>query len=69
MGGGPEGPKKGDDLPPNPRDGYPPEFEQQPEERDIDTSSYGTTRESGVNVPLAPIQDDDSYPSSYRSWT
>jgi rhodanese-related sulfurtransferase len=59
MGGGTEGPKKGDDLPsdPNPRDGYPPEFDQKPEKRDIDTSSYGTTRESGVDVPLAPIKD------------
>ena len=54
-----QGPKKGDNLPadPNPADGFPPEFEQKPEERNIDTSSYGTVRESGVDVPLAPIKD------------
>ena len=59
MGGNVQGPKKGDDLPAdsNPSDGLPPEFEQQPEEREIDTSSYGTTTESGVEVPLAPIKD------------
>lgn len=54
-----EGPKKGDDLPADqtPMDGYPPAFDQQPAEREIDTSSYGTTRQSGVDVPLAPIKD------------
>ena len=59
MGSDPEGPKKGDDLPadPDPQDGLPPEFDQQPDERNIDTSSYATTRESGVDVPLAPIKD------------
>ena len=59
MGGGTKGPKKGDDLPAdqNPMDGYPPVFDQQPDERNIDTSSYGTVQESGVDVPLAPIKD------------
>lgn len=59
MGGGPKGPKKGDDLPsdPNPTDGLPPDFDTTPAERNIDTASYDTTRESGVDVPLAPIDD------------
>lgn len=36
-------------------DGYPPEFEDQPDERNIDTSSFGTVEENGVQVPLAPV--------------
>ncbi|WP_435178323.1 rhodanese-like domain-containing protein [Halorussus sp. AFM4] len=36
-------------------DGYPPEFDQQPSERDIDTDSFETVEEGGVQVPLAPI--------------
>ncbi|WP_135826223.1 rhodanese-like domain-containing protein [Halorussus ruber] len=36
-------------------DGYPPEFDDKPEKRDIDTSSFGTVKENGVQVPLAPI--------------
>src|SRR6056297_1195175 len=36
-------------------DGYPPEFDDQPEERDIDTSSFDTVEENAVQVPLAPI--------------
>jgi len=35
-------------------DGYPPEFDDAPEERSIDPSSFGTVRENGVQVPLAP---------------
>ena len=51
-----EGPMHGDDLPAdeNPADGYPPEFEQVPDERAIDTDSYERL-ESGV--ALAPIED------------
>jgi rhodanese-related sulfurtransferase len=37
------------------RDGYPPAFDQTPEERDIDTASFDTVEEGGVDVPLAPI--------------
>jgi rhodanese-related sulfurtransferase len=36
-------------------DGYPPEFEETPEKRSIDTSSFETKAEGGVEVPLAPI--------------
>lgn len=59
FGNSSQGPKKGDDLPadPNPTDGLPPEFDSQPAKRTIDTSSYDTTRESGIDVPLAPIDD------------
>lgn len=58
-----KGPREGDDLPedPTPDDGYPPEFDTVPEERNIDTSSYDTlTREVhdvSVEVPLIPIED------------
>lgn len=53
------GPMHGDDLPPDPdpTDGLPPAFEQMPAERSIDTASYGTVEESGVDVPLAPVED------------
>ncbi|MFB6095868.1 MAG: rhodanese-like domain-containing protein [Haloferacaceae archaeon] len=37
-------------------DGYPPAFEQTPEERSIDTSSFGATIVEGTAVPLAPIE-------------
>jgi rhodanese-related sulfurtransferase len=38
-------------------DGYPPEdaFDEVPDERDIDTASFGTTEQDGVEVPLVPI--------------
>ena len=36
-------------------DGYPPEFDETPEKRSIDTSSFETKEEGGVQVPLAPI--------------
>ncbi|WP_276301128.1 rhodanese-like domain-containing protein [Halorussus lipolyticus] len=36
-------------------DGYPPAFDDQPEKRNIDTSSFGTVKENGVQVPLAPV--------------
>jgi len=36
-------------------DGYPPEFDDQPAKRDVDTSSFGTVPRNGVQVPLAPI--------------
>ena len=50
------GPMHGDDLPAdqNPKDGYPPEFEQVPAERAIDTDSF-ERMDSGV--VLAPIED------------
>ena len=38
-------------------DGYGPEPESEPEERSIDTSSYGTKEFEGIEVPLAPIDD------------
>ena len=39
-------------------DGYPPEreFEETPDEREIGTSSFGTTEQNGVEVKLAPIE-------------
>ncbi|WP_049985891.1 rhodanese-like domain-containing protein [Halobellus rufus] len=58
-----KGPRDGDDLPsdPAPDDGYPPEFDTVPEERDIDTSSYDVLRREidgeTVEVPLVPIED------------
>lgn len=53
------GPKNGDDLPQDrtPDDGYPPEFEQMPEERSIDVDSFETADVEGTAVPLAPIED------------
>ncbi|WP_135828518.1 rhodanese-like domain-containing protein [Halorussus halobius] len=36
-------------------DGRPPAFDDQPDEREVDTDSFGTVEESGVDVPLAPI--------------
>lgn len=36
-------------------DGRPPAFDDQPDERDVDTSSFATVTESGVEVPLAPL--------------
>ncbi|NHN48831.1 rhodanese-like domain-containing protein [Halostella sp. JP-L12] len=45
------------DFPPNenPRNGFPPEFEEVPEERSVNTDDFGTTTQSGVDVPLVPI--------------
>ena len=37
-------------------DGHPPAFEETPDEREIDTDSFDTTEENGVDVPLAPIE-------------
>ena len=37
-------------------DGYPPKFDQVPKKRSIDTSSFDTKEEGGVQVPLAPIE-------------
>lgn len=57
------GPREGDDLPEltEPSNGYPPEFDAVPEERDIDTSAYDTlTREVNgetAEVPLVPVED------------
>lgn len=50
------GPRNGDDLPEdtNPRDGYPPEFESVPEERDIDTDSFETLDRSDQTIKLVP---------------
>lgn len=52
------GPTHDDDLPPdnNARDGYPPSFEQTPEQRSIDTASFETVDRDGIAVPLAPIE-------------
>ena len=36
-------------------DGYPPKDDQMPPEKSIDTSSFDTVEENGVQVPLAPI--------------
>ena len=36
-------------------DGYPPQFESQPDERSVDTSSFARTTVEGTAVPLAPI--------------
>ncbi|WP_336023410.1 rhodanese-like domain-containing protein [Halobellus salinisoli] len=58
-----KGPRDGDDLPTDsaPDDGYPPEFDTVPEERDIDTSSYDVLRRDidgeTIEVPLIPIED------------
>ncbi|WP_202935154.1 rhodanese-like domain-containing protein [Halorussus amylolyticus] len=57
-GNGGSGDGDGSDLPtPSDEntDGYPPEFDDVPEERDIDTSSFGTSEHDGVDVPLAPV--------------
>ncbi|MGM0592007.1 MAG: rhodanese-like domain-containing protein [Halobacteriota archaeon] len=50
------GPRDGDDLPEDtsPRDGYPPEFENQPEERAIDVDSFETKTYGDYDVPLVP---------------
>lgn len=50
------GPRNGDDLPkdPNPKDGYPPEFESVPEERDIDTDSFETLERGEYEIKLVP---------------
>lgn len=49
LGSGPNSGSKGE------TDGYPPKFEQTPEKRSVDTSSFGTTTVEGTEVPLAPI--------------
>ncbi|MFC5367615.1 rhodanese-like domain-containing protein [Salinirubrum litoreum] len=58
------GPREGDDLPPDPKpdDGYPPEFDEVPEQRSLtpesyDTLSRETTDGTTVEVPLIPIED------------
>ncbi len=45
------------DFPPDedPADGYPPEFDDVPNERSIDTDAFETNTQNGVDVPLAPI--------------
>ncbi|WP_135822616.1 rhodanese-like domain-containing protein [Halostella litorea] len=35
-------------------DGYPPEFDEVPDQREIDTSAFETVTQDGVEVPLAP---------------
>ncbi|USZ68366.1 rhodanese-like domain-containing protein [Halorussus salilacus] len=49
----------GDELPVTPSDGdldgYPPEYDDVPDERDVDTSSFSTTTQKGVEVPLVPV--------------
>jgi rhodanese-related sulfurtransferase len=40
----------------DPGDGYPPEREDPPEERSIDTSGFGTTTTNSEQVALAPIE-------------
>lgn len=37
-------------------DGYPPEFDEKPAKRSIDTDSFETVTENGVEVPLAPVE-------------
>ena len=57
------GPREGDDLPEltKPSNGYPPEFDAVPKERDIDTSAYDTlTRDVNgetAEVSLVPVED------------
>jgi len=57
LGGGGGG--GGDELAVEPEDGnvdgYPTEFDDQPDERNVDTSSFGRTEQNGVQVPLAPL--------------
>ncbi|XVH30872.1 rhodanese-like domain-containing protein [Haloferacaceae archaeon DSL9] len=50
------GPRHGDDLPAdeNPDDGYPPEFDSEPEERDVDVDSFETVERGGREVALVP---------------
>jgi rhodanese-related sulfurtransferase len=38
-----------------PPDGYPPEFDDVPEERTVDTDAFETTARDGVDVPLVPV--------------
>lgn len=59
MGSGPSslrGPRHGDDLPPdqNPEDGYPPEFETVPKERDINPDEFETLTRSNTEIKLVP---------------
>ena len=51
------GPTHGDDLPAdgNPNDGYPPAFEQTPDQRSIDPASFNTVDRDGTIVSLVPI--------------
>ncbi|WP_256301280.1 rhodanese-like domain-containing protein [Haloarchaeobius salinus] len=42
---------------PNPTDGLPPEPDDVPAEREVDTSSYGTSTVEGEQIELAPIAD------------
>lgn len=46
----------GDGLDPEGPDGYPPPFEVTPEEQSVDPSTFATTTQDGVDVPLAPIE-------------
>ena len=54
---GPVGPTNADDLPTddNPADGYPPVFDQKPEQRPIDTTSFTTVDRDETTVSLVPI--------------
>lgn len=38
-----------------PADGYPPAFDDVPDERDVDTDAFETTTRNGVDVPLVPV--------------
>ena len=46
------------EFPPDedPADGYPPEFDDVPAERAVDTSAFETVTQDGVEVPLAPAE-------------
>ena len=51
------GPTNDDDLPSDddPNDGYPPAFEQTPDQRSIDPASFETVDRDGTTVSLVPI--------------
>ncbi|MFC7045432.1 rhodanese-like domain-containing protein [Halobacteriaceae archaeon GCM10025711] len=52
------GPNHGDDLPTDtePRDGFPPEFEETPEEMPYDPKGFETTSYEGTEIPLVPTE-------------
>jgi rhodanese-related sulfurtransferase len=50
------GPRNGDDLPTdtNPNNGYPPEFDTVPREREVDPTTFETLSRSGYQIKLVP---------------
>lgn len=55
-GASPRGPRNSDDLPPDttPNDGYPPEFDDVPPERGVNTAEFDALARGGLSVELVP---------------